>query len=60
MTLESGHSENKKDIFIKILQMVFQNQMMGLEIKFCWVPAHSGITGNELADAAVKLQENQL
>ncbi|XP_048015377.1 uncharacterized protein LOC125247880 [Megalobrama amblycephala] len=54
MSLESGQSESRSDVLIEILQTLYRIQMMGLEVSFCWVPAHIGVKGNELADECAK------
>ena len=50
--LESYDSRNS--IVIKILEWLHLIQRRGREIKFCWVPAHVGVSGNESADLLAK------
>ena len=37
-----------------ILSRLTSVEQSGKTIKFCWIPSHVGITGNELADAAAR------
>lgn len=37
-----------------ILELIQKLQVRGIDIKFHWVPAHLGITGNEKTDITAK------
>lgn len=54
-TLQHSHSENRKDLLsIEIQQGLFSVQLKGLSAVFIWLPAHSRVMGNELADKKAK------
>ena len=50
MALRGGKSTARPDIVIEILSVLFRVGKAGCEVKFCWVPGHAGIQGNETAD----------
>ncbi|XP_053089092.1 uncharacterized protein LOC113540370 [Pangasianodon hypophthalmus] len=54
ITIKTCHSESRADIMIEILQTIYRIQMMGICVAFCWIPAHVGVKGNELADEYAK------
>ncbi|GBM75081.1 hypothetical protein AVEN_197441-1 [Araneus ventricosus] len=52
-SLQQTESSNNPVICDILLQMEdLRNK--GFDILFCWVPSHTGIKGNELADSAAK------
>ena len=60
--LESIHfQESKNPIMIDILDILQQLNRRNFIIKFCWIPSHVGISGNEEADRLAKngLQERE-
>ena len=46
--------ETKNPIMINILDLLQQLKNRKIDIKFCWVPSHVGIRGNERADQLAK------
>ena len=54
--LESLQTEKsvREDLIIEINQYLLGLQRGGIEVQFCWVPAHKGLTGNEGADKLAK------
>ncbi len=53
-SLRSFHSKARQDILYEVLQVNTRLSHMGCQVKFMWVPAHVGITGNEMADRLAK------
>ncbi len=53
-SLRSFHSKAWQDILYEVLQVNTRISCMGCQVKFMWVPAHVGITGNEMADRLAK------
>jgi ribonuclease HI len=49
----SNHKFAHPDI-LEILEKCHNLQTNGKLVKFCWIPSHVGIKGNELADSAAK------
>ncbi len=54
VSLRSFHSKAQQDILYEVLQLNTRISCKGCQVKFMWVPAHVGITGNELADRLAK------
>ena len=52
MSLE--HYDSRHPIILKILEWLYLIENRGREVKFCWVPAHVGVPGNEMADKLAK------
>ncbi|XP_035985721.1 uncharacterized protein LOC118559100 [Fundulus heteroclitus] len=54
--IESIHSggNSRKDLVIEIYQSLYRLYRYGIEVQFCWVPAHEGVKGNETADKLAK------
>ncbi len=48
-SLESNISV-REDLIIKTRHILLNIRNLGVEVQFCWVPAHIGIKGNEKAD----------
>ena len=55
----SHQQHQARNVAIEIENLVTQLAKKGISVLFIWVPAHCGITGNELADQAAK-QASQL
>ena len=49
-----GVFNSANPLFLKILEWLYIIERRGIEVKFCWVPAHVGIHGNEEADKLAK------
>lgn len=58
--LETYHSNARPDLISSILSLLSVLFKSGCEVSFLWVPAHIGVSGNELADQCAKdsLNEN--
>lgn len=54
MALRGGKSTARPEIVIEILSVLFRVGKARCEVKFCWVPGHAGIQGNETADLLAK------
>ena len=50
--LESLQSKSiiRENLFIGVQHSLFRLHRGGIEVQFCWVPAHTGVKGNEVAD----------
>ena len=54
-----SHMKLTNPLILKILETYNDLCRQGKQIKFCWVPSHVGIKGNEAADAAATNGHNQ-
>lgn len=45
---------NREDLMLEIQQSLFRLQRLRIDVRFCWVPAHTGVQGNEGADNIAK------
>lgn len=54
MCLEAQKSDTRQDIVLEILQILFMMQQKNKIVQFLWVPAHTGVAGNEAADKLAK------
>ena len=53
--LESIYSqESKNPIMLEVLDTLQKLRINGFIVKFCWLPSHVGIQGNEAADVSAK------
>ena len=52
--LALGRFYNDNPLIQDILKRLNSLKLAGKSIRFCWIPSHVGITGNELADAAAR------
>ena len=41
-------------LVLDILEWLFLIEQRGQNVSFCWVPAHVGVQGNEMADTLAK------
>lgn len=48
-SLSSGKSI-RSDLLLEVLMLLWRIERMGLVVRFCWVPAHSGVEWNEIVD----------
>jgi len=53
-SIQTGKSECRQDLLDEVHQMIFRITQQKLIIQFTWVPAHTGIEGNEKADELAK------
>lgn len=62
MSLKDGTPRARPDIVLECLSCLFRIERAGCQVRFVWVPSHSGITeGNERADTLAEaslLREN--
>lgn len=58
-SIKNVQSQSRQDIIIDIIQMVSRLQRSGVSVTLMWVPAHIGVTGNELADQHAKKAVDQ-
>ena len=52
--IEKDGKSSREDVVIEILSMAHTLGARGCDVQFQWVPAHVGLTGNELADREAK------
>ena len=53
-SLASGISTARQDLIYEILQSLFRIRHLGIIIHFLWIPAHTGVAGNEEVDSLAK------
>ena len=44
----------RNDLVLDVLMLLLRLQRAGVSVRFCWVPAHVGVEGNERADSVAK------
>ena len=49
-----GEGNNRKELVLEIMHSLFRLYRGGINVWFCWVPAHEGVKGNEKADKLAK------
>ncbi len=54
LCLEAQQSETRQDIVLEILQVLYMLQQINRMVQFLWVPAHTGVAGNEEVDQLAK------
>jgi len=52
--ISNDHHNAREDVVREIQAVTHQLIIQGTDVTFHWVPAHIGVTGNELADRAAK------
>ena len=52
--LDSLKSNTCAPVFISVLKKYHNLRANGFDIKFCWIPSHVGIKGDDTADAVPK------
>ena len=45
---------SRDDLILEIKYLLANIRNLGIVVQFCWVPAHIGIKGNEMADTIAK------
>ncbi|WP_179116290.1 ribonuclease H family protein, partial [Solemya velum gill symbiont] len=50
-----SHFNIKNPLILQIIELYHTLQSKGKSLIFCWIPGHTGILGNEIADRAAKL-----
>lgn len=53
-SIQTGKSACRQDLLDEVHQMIFRITQQKLVLHFTWVPAHTGIEGNEKADELAK------
>ena len=53
LSLQSLKS-TREDLVLEVHQSIYRLYRTGVDIRFCWVPAHVGLEGNEEADKIAK------
>ncbi|XP_015260458.1 PREDICTED: uncharacterized protein LOC107104854 [Cyprinodon variegatus] len=53
-SLKNTLSKCREDIMLENLLSLYRVRNLGIDVQFLWIPAHSGIKGNEMADSLAK------
>nr|XP_054599040.1 uncharacterized protein LOC129163898 [Nothobranchius furzeri]XP_054599041.1 uncharacterized protein LOC129163898 [Nothobranchius furzeri]XP_054599042.1 uncharacterized protein LOC129163898 [Nothobranchius furzeri] len=54
MSIKEMSADKRSDILYEIFECLFRLMKTNSEVRFMWVPAHSGVEGNEIADYYAK------
>lgn len=52
--ISAGITGARADIVLEILSCLHRIESVGSRVMFCWCPSHSGVVGNEAAEALAK------
>ncbi len=54
-SLVSGKSAAWQDLIYEVIQYLFRIRQLGIMVYFLWLPAHTGVEGNEEVDCLAKM-----
>lgn len=57
-SMKSGETA-REDLLLEVYLILLNLQHLGIDVHFCWIPAHTGIEGNETADKLAKSAVNK-
>lgn len=52
-SIKSGETA-RGDLLLEVYLILLNLQHLGIDVHFCWIPAHLGIEENEMADRLAK------
>ncbi len=58
-SLLRGNTTARQDMIFEVMQSLFRISQSGLIVNFMWVPSHTGVDRNEVADHLAKLALKQ-
>lgn len=51
-------TSGREDLLIEMFHSLLRLHRGGIDVQFCWVPAHEGVNGNEIAKDALQKGNN--